>query len=114
MFIHFDSDSPGKCDNCETPAGTVMRLAMGRSDSLIALCVGCFRMMVQVLNSAAEKLRPGEIIGGSRPLAPVLRLCDFNGSSRASHRNLTGSLRSKALDNEYLGEHAWNQRGRNT
>ena len=58
MFIHFDSDNAGECDNCDTTAGTIMRMAMGRSGNLIKLCIGCFRIMVQVLNFAAEKLRP--------------------------------------------------------
>jgi hypothetical protein len=50
-----------------------MLMTMNRSDSLIKLCVDCFRIIVQVLTFAVEKLRQWKEIAGMRSIETLQR-----------------------------------------
>src|ERR1700730_13309743 len=56
MFIHFDADSRGECNDCGSQ-GTIMHLLLTRTNGGVDLCVGCFGALALACKLAAGKLR---------------------------------------------------------
>jgi ribosomal protein S14 len=56
MFIHFDVDKSGECDNCGF-AGAMMHIAALHSERSLNLCSSCFRALALALKHATRRLR---------------------------------------------------------
>jgi len=56
MLIHFNSDPAAECDNCGT-SDTIMHMSTQHPDRSVSLCIACFRVLLQALGAASEKLR---------------------------------------------------------
>jgi ribosomal protein S14 len=56
MFIHFDVDKNGECDNCGNP-GAMMHMGVLHSERSLNLCSNCFRALALALRHATRKLR---------------------------------------------------------
>ena len=56
MFIHFEFDANGQCDNCGT-RGTLMHLSCMPFDGGLDLCGDCFGSLARALELAIAKLQ---------------------------------------------------------
>jgi ribosomal protein S14 len=56
MFIHFDVDQSGECDNCGCP-GAMMHMGVLHAERSLNLCSMCFRALALALRHATRKLR---------------------------------------------------------
>ena len=56
MFIHFEFDANGQCDNCET-SGTLMHLSCMSFDGGLDFCGDCFGTLARALEKAITKMQ---------------------------------------------------------
>lgn len=55
MFLHFDSDPDGICDNCENTT-TIAHMSVKRWERSMNLCIPCFMALAKAISQASQKL----------------------------------------------------------